>query len=165
MCIRCIIHVEWNCSIRATHFSELLWPLLRGGHSLVKIKACIDDLWGWPLFRGGGHYWGVSLYLLHMYYMCSTHVLQVHELHVKYTKNPTHVLRMYTCIWKDILTKELKSKISFPDLKNIEGGTDSLCSCPPLPHRHTPPPSLSIHPPWLMNSKLCLRRDRIKINK
>ncbi len=25
--------VQWNSSIRATPFAEILWPLLRGGHS------------------------------------------------------------------------------------------------------------------------------------
>ncbi len=31
-----------------------------------------------------------------MYFKCSMHVIQVYELHVQYTKNPTHALDIIT---------------------------------------------------------------------
>ncbi len=55
--------ILWNLSIRATPFEELLWPILRGGHSggvlfSLKHQACIVVTWplfrGWLLLGGGG---------------------------------------------------------------------------------------------------------------
>ncbi len=99
--------IQWNSSIMATPFTELLWPLLRGGYSwgvlLVKnnLHSCnLSRIQRMTLVKGD-QYWGISLYmyLTSMMRICHTawldNLLQLHwaeglTQHDSCDKNFTH---------------------------------------------------------------------------